>query len=177
MAEVRACLSARDRAIALVPFYAGARIAEITGLNIDDMTLAGRHSMLRLHGRGGKLREIPIHPQLRLALTDWLDERVDWPAADGRALFVNQRGQRLSVRAAHHIITAIAQTANLPDTTAHVLRHTFATRLVQGGTDLITVAELLGHTRIESTRVYDSRRPTRKDAINALKLLDVHQRS
>ena len=94
-------------------------------------------------------------------------------ASGTRALFLNQRGGRLSVKGAHDIITAIAAAAGLEDDeiTAHVLRHTFATRLVRGRTDLVIVAELLGHARLETTRAYS--RPTQQDAIDALELLDV----
>lgn len=170
---VEACPSPRDQALALVPFYAGARIGEVVGLDVDDAQLSARKGSLRVYGKGQKVREIPIHPQLRRALAVWLDERPDWPGAEGPALFLNQRGQRLSVRGAHGIITGIAQRAGLDDTTAHILRHTFATRLVRGGTDLVIVAELLGHARLETTRVYS--RPTREDAIRALALLDVDE--
>jgi integrase/recombinase XerC len=104
----------------------------------------------------------------------WLDERPDWPGADGPALFLNQRGSRLSVKGAHDVITAIADSAGLDDdTTTHVLRHTFATRLVRGGTDLIIVADLLGHARLETTRVYTG--PTDEDRTSALDLLDVDE--
>ena len=84
------------------------------------------------------------YPQLRAALAGWLAERDDWSGAkDSPALFLNRRGQRLSVRGSHDIITGIAATAGLDaDTTVHVLRHTFATTLVRGGTDLVIVAEL-----------------------------------
>jgi len=170
--EAQKCPSPRDRAIALVPFYAGTRIAEITGLDIDDVRISARKGILRILGKGEKVREIPIHPDLRSALTDWLDGRPDWPGADTPALFLNQRGGRLSVKGAHDIITTIATAAGLEDDiTAHVLRHTFATRLVRGRTDLVIVAELLGHARLETTRAYS--RPTRQDAIDALELLDV----
>ncbi|MDQ3677684.1 MAG: tyrosine-type recombinase/integrase [Actinomycetota bacterium] len=166
--------SRRDQALALIPFYAGARIAEIVGLDVDDVQLSARKGILRIYGKGEKVREIPIHPQLRTALTGWLHERPDWPGADGPALFLNQRGSRLSVKGAHDIVTTIATAAALDDdTTTHVLRHTFATRLVRGGTDLVVVAELLGHARLETTRGYT--RPTREDAIRALELLDVDQ--
>jgi site-specific recombinase XerD len=169
---VDGCPSPRDRAIALVPFYAGTRIAEIVGLDTDDIRLSARKGILRIRGKGEKVREIPIHPQLRATLTGWLDERPDWPGADSPALFLNQRGGRLSVKGAHDIITAIADTAGLDDDiTAHVLRHTFATRLVRGRTDLVIVAELLGHARLETTRVYT--RPTDQDTLDALELLDV----
>jgi site-specific recombinase XerD len=171
--EVQRCPSPRDRAIALTPFYAGTRIAEITGLHVDDVRLSARKGILRILGKGEKVREIPIHPQLRTSLTGWLDERPDWPGADTPALFLNQRGGRLSVKGAHDIITTIAATAGLEDDdiTAHVLRHTFATRLVRGRSDLVIVAELLGHARLETTRAYS--RPTQQDAIDALQLLDV----
>ena len=171
--EARKCPSPRDRAVALVPFYAGTRIAEIVGLDVDDVRLSARKGVLRILGKGEKVREIPIHPDLRAALTAWLDERPDWPGADTPALFLNQRGGRLSVKGAHDIITAIATAAGLEDDaiTAHVLRHTFATRLVRGRTDLVIVAELLGHARLETTRAYS--RPTQQDAIDALDLLDV----
>jgi integrase/recombinase XerC len=162
----------RDKAIALIPFYAGARIAEVVSLDVDDVQLSARKGIMRVYGKGEKVREIPIHPQLRTALTGWLDERPDWPGAGSAALFLNQRGNRLSVKGAHDIITGIAATAGLDDaTTTHVLRHTFATRMVRGGTDLVVVAELLGHARLETTRGYT--RPTREDAVKALELLDV----
>jgi integrase/recombinase XerC len=171
--EVQKCPWPRDRAIALVPFYAGTRIAEIVGLDVDDVRLSARKGFLRILGKGEKVREIPIHPELRTALTGWLDECDDWPGADTLALFLNQRGGRLSVKGAHDIITMTAAAAGLEgdEITAHVLRHTFATRLVRGRTDLVIVAELLGHARLETTRAYS--RPTQQDAIAALELLDV----
>jgi site-specific recombinase XerD len=101
-------------------------------------------------------------------------ERAEWPGAnDTTALFLNQRGQRLSVRGAHDIITGIAAAAGLDDdTTVHTLRHTFATTLVRGGTDLVIVAELLGqHARLETTRIYS--RPSAEDRTRALDLLPV----
>ncbi len=119
------------------------------------------------------MREIPIHPQLRAALSGWLEERPSWPAVQQTpALFLNQRGRRLGVKAAHNIITGIAANAGLDDEiTTHVLRHTFATTLVRGGTDLVIVAELLGHARLETTRGYTQ--PTAEDRVNALALLVV----
>jgi site-specific recombinase XerD len=172
---VQACSSPRDRALALVPFYAGARIAETVALDLDDVQLSARKGVLRIYGKGQRVREIPIHPQLRKRLTDWLDERHDWLGAkDSPALFLNQRGGRLSARGAHHVITGIAARAGLEDNvTAHVLRHSFATTLVRGGTDLIIAAELLGHARLETTRVYT--RPSAEDRSKAVDLLPTDQ--
>lgn len=164
--------SPRDQALALVPFYAGARIAEIVALDVADVTRSARKGTLRIYGKGERVREVPIHPQLLGALGDWLSERGDWPGADSPALFLNQRGGRLGVRGAHAIITGIAKAAGLEDdTTAHVLRHTFATTLVRGGTDLVIVAELLGHARLDTTRGYS--RPSAEDRTRALELLMV----
>jgi site-specific recombinase XerD len=172
---VQASPSPRDQALALVPFYAGARIAETVALDVNDVQLSARKGTLRIYGKGQRVREIPIHQQLRKALVDWLAERGDWPrASDGPALFLNQRGNRLSARGAHDVITRIAERAGLDDhVTAHVLRHSFATTLVRGGTDLVIAAELLGHARLETTRVYT--RPTAEDRSKAVALLPVDQ--
>ena len=106
---VQASLSPRDQALALTPFYAGARISEIVGLDVDDVHLCARKGTLRIYGKGERVRDIPIHSQLRTALTGWLDERPGWPGAQiTPALFLNQRGQRLSAKGAHDAITSLA---------------------------------------------------------------------
>ena len=154
--------SPRDQALGLIPFYAGARIAETVGLDVDDVKISARKGTLRILGKGEKVREVPLHPALRAALTDWLAERGDWPGSGGPALFLNQKGGRLSARGASDIITAIAADAHLDEgVSAHPLRHTFVTTLVRGGTDLVTVAELAGHARLETTRARTACPPTR----------------
>jgi site-specific recombinase XerD len=172
---VQACESPRDRALALVPFYTGTRIAETVALDVDDVRLSARKGVLRVLGRGQREREVPIHPQLRGVLAAWLNERRAWPeASEGEALFLNRRGGRLSARGAHDVITGIAARAGLDDrVTAHVLRHSFATTLVRGGTDLVIAAELLGHARLETTRVYT--RPSAEDRRKAVDLLPVDE--
>lgn len=172
---VQACPSLRDRALALVPFYAGTRIAETVGIDVDDVRLSARKGLLRVVGKGERMREVPVHPQLRRALADWLGERRDWPgAAASPALFLNRRGGRLSGRGAHDAITGIAARAGLDDrVTTHVLRHSFATTLVRGGTDLVIAAELLGHARLETTRAYT--RPSAEDRRKAVALLPVDE--
>ena len=169
--EVQRCPSPRDQALALVPFYAGARISEIVALDVDDVARSARKGVLRILGKGERVRHVPIHPQLRTAMAGWLDERDEWPGAKiSPALFLNQRGARLSVRGAHDIVTGIAAAAGLDEgATVHMLRHTFATTLVRGGTDLVIVAELLGHARLETTRGYT--RPSAEDRTRALDLL------
>jgi site-specific recombinase XerD len=119
------------------------------------------------------VREVPTHLQLRQPLLDWLDERRTWPgAATSKALFLNRRGGRLSARAASTVFSAIAQAAGLEDsTTAHIGRHTFVTQLIRGGEDLVTVAELAGHARLDTLRVYSQ--PTDDDKQVALRHLTV----
>jgi site-specific recombinase XerD len=167
--------SPRDRALALVPFYAGARISETVALDLDDLRLSARKAILRIYGKGERVREIPIHPQLRKALDDWLHERPEWPNAnENPALFLNQRGRRLSARGAHDIITGIAVRHTLDEhVTAPALRHSFATALVRGHTDLVIDAELLGHARLETTRLYT--RPSAGDRAKAIDLLVVDE--
>jgi len=164
--------SSRDRALALTPFYAGARIAEVVALDVADVRLSARKGSVRFYGKGGKPREVALHPGLRDAYASWLTARTEWPGADTEALFLNRRGARLGVRGASAVFAAILNTAGLDDAgSAHVLRHTFATTLIRGGTDLVVVAELLGHARLEQTRRYTL--PTAADRERALDLLPV----
>ena len=168
---VQADPSPRDRALAGVPFYAGARIAETVRLDTGDLAVSSHQGGLCIHGNGDRVRELPIHPALNADLFAWLDDRPNWPGADTNpALFLNHRGGRLSVRGARDVIARIAAAAGLgSDATAQVLRHTFAATLVAGGTDLAVVADLLGHARLETTRSYFT--PTTHDRVKALDLL------
>jgi site-specific recombinase XerC len=164
---------ARDRAMALLPFYAGLRIGDVVALDVDDVRISARKGVLRVFGKGGKTREVPVHAALAMLLQAWLDERAGWPGATSeRALFLSRRNGRLTARAASDVFAAIATHAGLEDaTTAHVGRHTFVTRLIRGGEDLVTVAELAGHARLETLKVYSQ--PTDDDKHNALRHLTV----
>jgi site-specific recombinase XerD len=153
---VEACPSARDRAIALTPFYAGARIAEVAALDVEDVKISARKGSLHLVGKGEKSRDVPLVPELRQALQDWLDVRSELAEPEEKALFVSARfGRRLSTDAIDDALHAITRKAGLDDEiTAHVLRHTYATVKVRNGVDLVTVKRLMGHERIETTLVY-----------------------
>jgi site-specific recombinase XerC len=103
---VQSCSSARDRALALVPFYAGTRIAETVALDVEDVRLSARKGVLRVLGKGQRMREIPIHPQLRVALSEWLGRRRSWAGGERQPGAVSQPAWRpLSARAAHEVIT------------------------------------------------------------------------
>jgi site-specific recombinase XerD len=154
---VEGWLNPRDRAVALLPFYAGLRLGEVVALNCADVTLSARKGQVTVRaGKGGRYREIPTHAVLREQLALWInDERPHWPGAEGPALLLNRRGARLSARGADDILNSIAAEARLSaEFTPHVLRHTFGTRLVRDGHDLVLVAELMGHARLETTRGY-----------------------
>ena len=170
--SVERWLNSRDRVLALLPFYAGLRLGECVALDLTDVQLSARKGTIIVRsGKGGRYREIPAHPTLREDLAVWIDdERPHWPSAeDNPALLLNRRGGRLSARAADQILGTIAQDAKIEDFTPHVLRHTFGTDLVRKGHDLVVVAELLGHARLDQTRRYSL--PTHADrqrAINSL---------
>ena len=135
------------------------------------ITTAQRHIRPKfLRGYG---HPVQIHKKLRAELDQWLEERPHWPHAEtNRALFLNTKGGRLTARAASGIIHTLAHNAALDDQpTAHILRHTLATTLVRGHTDLVIVAELLGHSRLETTRRYSL--PTEKDKADALNLITI----
>ena len=151
---VEACQSARDRAIALLPLYAGTRIAEIRALDVADVRLSAREGEIHLVGKGDKSRTVPVHPKLREALAAWLAERPSRRGADPAALFISGRGTRMTTDAIADVIDAITAAAGMDDhVTSHVLRHTFGTELTRSGVDIVTVAELVGHASLETTRL------------------------
>jgi site-specific recombinase XerC len=164
---------ARDRLLASLPFYAGLRIGDAIALDVGDIRMSARKGVLIVYGKGGKIREVPTHAQLRGPLIAWLDERPTWKNADiHNALFLSQRGGRLTTRAASTVFTNIGQAAGLEDDiTAHLGRHPFVTALIRGGEDLVTVAELAGHSRLDTLRVYSQ--PTDDDKLNALRHLTI----
>lgn len=167
---VEAWPSARDRAIALLPLYAGTRIAEINALDVADVRLSARKGQLHLFGKGEKSRTVPVHQKLREALAAWLAERPSKPGADSAALFTSVRGTRMTTDAIADVIEAITAAAGLDDhVTSHVLRHTFGTELTRDGVDIVTVAELMGHASLETTRLYT--RPSAADMQRAVDLL------
>jgi site-specific recombinase XerD len=176
---VEHCASARDTVVALLPFYAGLRISEVVGLDLDDVALSARKGSLRIRGKGrdgGRLRELPLtRPELRSALATWLEQRPTWPTAtQSPALLLNRRGGRLSDRSARAIITTFGEQVGLGNQPTggfgpHVLRHTFATQLLRGGADAVLVADLLGHSDLGTLKVYTQ--PNDADRERALALL------
>lgn len=160
--------SVRDRAITLVLLHTGLRADELAQLDLDDVPISTRRGKVIVRagkGRdGGTYREVPLHRAARDSLRTWLDERTDWPGADeSPALWLNRRGGRLSVRSINGIIRDLALAAGLVHDSGsdagkarvhpHTLRHTFGTQLIRNGVDIVTVADLMGHAKLDSTRI------------------------
>jgi len=137
----------RDRAVLELLYGCGLRVSEVTGLTCD--AVAGR-SFIRIDGKGGKQRDVPVGEPARRALQAYLSEgrgRLAGPAA-GDALWVGVRGAALDVRGIRRIVSA--RLGTFP----HALRHSFATHLLEGGADLRAVQELLGHNDLATTQIY-----------------------
>lgn len=150
----------RDAALLELLYGTGARISEVTGLDVDDLTsvLADPDAGLRLFGKGSKERYVPLGSYARAAVEAWLVRgRPTW-AAKGiatPALLLSSRGSRLSRQSAWAIMQAAALRAGLTaHVSPHTLRHSFATHLLDGGADVRVVQELLGHASVTTTQIY-----------------------
>jgi integrase/recombinase XerC len=139
----------RDRAIVAVLLYAGAREEECARLDAEDIALTARTGHVRLHGKGDEVRTVPLPPVARQHLAAWLDERG---THDG-PLWTGQRGV-LTISGIVQVVLAVGEDAGLPGLRPHRLRHTYATRLRQGGADPAQVQALLGQASIETAARY-----------------------
>jgi integrase/recombinase XerC len=139
----------RDRAILEVLYASGVRVAELSGLDVEDVDL--RDGSVRVLGKGRKERIVPLGGKAVEALRQYLGPRE----GSRGALFRNARGGRLTVRSLHRVVRARARAAGLAGrVTPHTLRHTFATHLLDAGADLRLIQELLGHARLSTTQRY-----------------------
>ena len=146
-------LSLRDLAILELLYSSGLRLAELAGLDVVDLDLADR--TVRVLGKGSKTRILPVGKQAVAALRAWLGDRAGLVKGGGSALFVGQNGRRLGARAIQRRIGrwAVKVGLNVP-VYPHLLRHSFATHLLESSRDLRGVQELLGHADISTTQVY-----------------------
>ena len=146
----------RDRAIVEALYGSGARISEAVGLDVDDIDF--EQGSVRLMGKGGKERIVPLGSYARQAITAYIVRARPSMAIKGKgtpALFLNQRGGRLTRQSAWKAIHAAAERADLGATVSpHTLRHSFATHLLDGGADVRVVQELLGHASVTTTQIY-----------------------
>jgi len=141
----------RDRAILELLYSSGLRVSELTGLNIGELDFAA--GMVRVTGKGGKERIVPVGSRALEALLKYLDQR-NGDMARG-ALFLNTRGGRINRRSVARIVDAhVARIAAFKQISPHTLRHTFATHMLEGGADLRAIQELLGHASLSTTQKY-----------------------
>ncbi|MGB9080636.1 MAG: tyrosine recombinase XerC [Desulfuromonadaceae bacterium] len=141
----------RDRAILELLYSSGLRVSELTGLNIGELDLAA--GMVRVTGKGGKERIVPVGSRALEALQEYLGQRWDDPA--GSALFLNTRGGRINRRSVARIVDLhVLKIAAFKRISPHTLRHTFATHMLEGGADLRAIQELLGHASLSTTQKY-----------------------
>jgi len=141
----------RDHVVLELLYAAGLRVAELCGLDVDDVEL--ETAMVTVMGKGAKERRVPIHERCAQWIEIYLDESRSALLREGSppaALLVNRRGGRLGPRDVRRILDRRASQPTHP----HALRHTYATHLLDGGADLRVVQELLGHASLGTTQIY-----------------------
>ena len=143
----------RDRAMLELFYSSGLRLAELTGLNLGDVDLAD--GTVRVTGKGSKTRVVPVGRFARESTSAWLTLRGESANAGETALFVSNRGTRISPRTVQNRVRYWAQRAGLSQRVyPHLFRHSFATHLLESSSDLRSVQEMLGHADISTTQIY-----------------------
>jgi len=141
----------RDRAILELLYSCGLRVSELTGLAIGDLDLSG--GMVRVLGKGGKERIVPVGRRAIEAIRGYLQGRGELGGSG--PLFLNTRGQRINRRSVARIVDLhVLRIAAFKRISPHILRHTFATHMLEGGADLRAIQELLGHASLSTTQKY-----------------------
>ncbi len=145
----------RDRAILETLYSTGMRVAELVGVNLDDLDLES--GFVTTRGKGRRERLVLLGEPAKRALTTWLQARsiLGETFKNQPAIFLNQRGSRLTTRSVGRLLERYLAIAGLdPRTSPHTLRHSFATHLLDAGADIRGVQELLGHRSLSSTQIY-----------------------
>ena len=149
-------LGRRDRAMLETLYGTGVRVSELVGLDLAELDLDTRSALVT--GKGSKQRLVPLGRPAAAAIEDYLPGRLELrrPGDDPGAVFLNARGGRLTRQGVFGIVRKHAQQAGIPAAriSPHVLRHSAATHMVEGGADLRTVQEILGHASVSTTQVY-----------------------
>jgi integrase/recombinase XerC len=146
-------LDVRDQAIMELFYSSGLRLAELVGLDVGDIDLADL--TVRVTGKGSKARVVPVGRVAAAAVRRWLSRRAELAAAGMSALFVSRRGSRLAARSVQARVEQWAKRHGTPVRVhPHMLRHSFASHMLESSGDLRAVQELLGHSSISTTQVY-----------------------
>jgi integrase/recombinase XerC len=160
----------RDRAMVEMLYGAGLRVGELVALDLVDVDLPQR--LVRVRGKGRKVRVVPFGTRAKAAVEAYLPVRNAWRRLrrDDDALFVNQRGGRLTDRSVRRVLdAAVTRTADVHRLHPHALRHAFATHLLEAGMDLRAIQELLGHSSLATTQVYTS--------VDLARLMEVYRKA
>lgn len=144
-------IARRDHAILELLYSSGLRLAELVGLDLDRLDLSA--GLVRVHGKGNKVRELPVGRKAREALAAWLPLRALTRPADG-ALFVSRQGRRIGPRAVQLRVREAGVRELGQHLHPHMLRHSFASHVLESSQDLRAVQELLGHADIATTQIY-----------------------
>jgi integrase/recombinase XerC len=161
-------IAARDTAVLMLLYGSGLRISEALGLTRKEAPIRGR-DMLRVRGKGDKMRVVPVLPVAREAVEHYL-ALCPVKLQPDDPLFIGARGKQLSPRIIQLLIARARGALGLPETaTPHALRHSFATHLLGAGADLRAIQELLGHASLSTTQIYTE--------VDRAHLLKVYQRA
>jgi integrase/recombinase XerC len=153
--EEKGPMALRDRAMFELLYSSGLRLAELVALDLGDGRLDLRQGEVTVTGKGAKTRTVPIGAKAREALQSWLAVRSQLARPAEKALFIGARGARISPAVVGARLAAWARRRGLPERVhPHMLRHSFATHMLQSSQDLRAVQELLGHASISTTQVY-----------------------
>ena len=160
----------RDASLTIFLLHTGLRLSESLSLQLDDLQLSDRKGQVTVRqGKGGKSRTVPLNAEARKALQEW---RAARPEGAGSFLWIgleNGSEQALSGRSVQRALLRLGQAAGLERLTPHVLRHSFAKNLIDAGVGLEKVAALLGHSNLNTTRVYVT--PNQRDLEQAVERL------
>jgi integrase/recombinase XerC len=141
----------RDLAIIELIYSSGLRVSETVNTNLGDFE--DNKNFLRVLGKGSKTRLVPVGRYAKNAIEDWIIERNKLATKDS-SLFVNLRGNRITTRSVQQRLKNIAIMQGLPPVNPHMLRHSFATHLLESSGDLRSIQELLGHSSLSTTQIY-----------------------
>ena len=144
-------LEIRDLAIVELMYSSGLRVSETANINLDDFE--EEMTFLRVLGKGSKTRLVPLGRYAVNAINNWVKERSKY-SEESSALFINLKGSRLSVRSIQLRLKRLATKQGLPPVHPHMLRHSFATHMLESSGDLRTIQELLGHSSLSTTQIY-----------------------
>ena len=163
--------TARDRAIVALLLFTGLRLSEAAALRLADVRISARKGLVVVRsGKGDAYREVELNALVRAMLDEWVAQRAKIAQEGETSFFVSRSGSALSSRSVDLAVRRVAARARL-ELSAHVLRHTFVTGLVRAGNDLVLVAELAGHRRLETTRRYSL--PSNADRQKAVSDLEI----